>query len=123
MKRTAWAALVFAAIAIAQKKPVDLCTPPPGGAAPSLPAKLMEGQGRIDFPITTSSKEAQAFFNQGVRLLYAFNHQESRRAFEEAARLDPSLAMAWWGQAMTLSCAMPSASRNAAIMGRCCARW
>ena len=47
--------------------------------------------------------KAQAFFDQGLRLLYAFNHQESRRAFQQAARLDPSLAMAHWGEAMTLA--------------------
>src|SRR4030095_7905097 len=37
-----------------------------------------------------------------MRLLYAFNHAESIRAFREAARLDPSLAMAYWGQALAL---------------------
>jgi tetratricopeptide (TPR) repeat protein len=46
---------------------------------------------------------AQEFFNQGLRLLYAFNHAEALRAFREAARLDPTLAMAGWGQAMALA--------------------
>ena len=45
---------------------------------------------------------AQRFFDQGLRLLYAFNHPEALRAFREAARLDPELAMAYWGQAMAL---------------------
>ena len=53
--------------------------------------------------VTTNIPRAQAFFNQGVRLLYAFNHAEARRAFQEAARLDPGLAMAYWGQALTLA--------------------
>ena len=66
-------------------------------------APALTGLGSLHMPVSTTVPEAQAFFNQGVRLLYAFNHQESRRAFEEAARLDPSLAMAWWGQAMTLA--------------------
>ena len=45
---------------------------------------------------------AQRFFDQGLRLLYAFNHAEAIRAFREAARLDPVLAMAYWGQALAL---------------------
>ena len=40
--------------------------------------------------------------NQGLNLAYAFNHAEARRAFREAARLDPNLAMAYWGQALVL---------------------
>src|SRR5262245_23663879 len=58
--------------------------------------------GPLVVPVTTTVPRAQLFFNQGMKLLYAFNHQESRRAFQEAARLDPRLAMADWGQAMTL---------------------
>jgi hypothetical protein len=53
-------------------------------------------------PISTAVPRAQRFFDQGMRLLYAFNHAESIRAFREAARLDPSLAMAYWGQALAL---------------------
>jgi tetratricopeptide (TPR) repeat protein len=66
-------------------------------------APQLSGLGSLHMPVTTNVPRAQAFFDQGLRLLYAFNHQESRRAFEEAARLDPALAMAWWGQAMTLA--------------------
>jgi tetratricopeptide (TPR) repeat protein len=53
--------------------------------------------------VSTTNADAQRFFDQGLRLLYAFNHPESLRAFKEATRLDPTLAMAYWGQAMTLS--------------------
>ena len=53
-------------------------------------------------PVTTSVPQAQRFFDQGLRLLYAFNHAEAIRAFREAARLDPGLAMAHWGQALAL---------------------
>ena len=53
-------------------------------------------------PVTTKTPQAQRFFDQGMRLLYAFNHAEAIRAFREAARLDPSLAMAYWGQALAL---------------------
>ena len=48
------------------------------------------------------NREAQRFMNQGLNLAYAFNHAEARRAFREAARLDPNLAMAYWGQALVL---------------------
>jgi tetratricopeptide (TPR) repeat protein len=72
-------------------------------AADTPLAPALNGLGTLHMPVTTRVAEAQAFFDQGVRLLYAFNHQESRRAFAEAARRDPSLAMAWWGQAMTLA--------------------
>jgi tetratricopeptide (TPR) repeat protein len=54
-------------------------------------------------PVTTDVPKAQAFFDQGVRLLYGFNHQEARRAFQEAARLDPQLSMAHWGIALSLA--------------------
>jgi len=76
---------------------------PVTGGAPDLPlAPELAGLGSLEYPVTTSSPAAQRFFNQGLRLLYAFNHDESRRAFSEAARLDPNLAMAYWGQAMAL---------------------
>src|SRR5262245_25292524 len=48
-------------------------------------------------PVTTKSATAQRYFDQGLRLVYAFNHDEAIRAFREAARLDPGCAMAWWG--------------------------
>jgi pimeloyl-ACP methyl ester carboxylesterase/tetratricopeptide (TPR) repeat protein len=63
----------------------------------------LTGLGSLEFRVTTDSAAAQRFFNQGFRLLYAFNHTESRRAFREAARLDPKLAMAYWGEAMALA--------------------
>ena len=65
-------------------------------------APELSGLGTIHVPVTTDVPKAQRFFDQGVRLLYAFNHQEARRAFQEAARLDPQLAMAHWGIALTL---------------------
>lgn len=63
---------------------------------------LFEDIGSLHHPVTTSSELAQRYFDQGLRLVYAFNHDEARRAFEEAARLDPGLAMARWGIALTL---------------------
>lgn len=70
---------------------------PTGALAPRL-----QNLGKHQFPVTTKSKEAQLFINQGVSLSYAFNHAEAGRAFREAARLDPDLAMAYWGQALVL---------------------
>ena len=69
------------------------------GGQPLAPE--LTGLGSLEFTVTTRVPAAQRFFNQGLRLLYAFNHAESRRAFREAARLDPTLAMADWGEAMT----------------------
>ncbi len=68
-----------------------------GALAPEL-----AGLGSLEYRVTTSSPTAQRFFNQGLRLLYAFNHQEALRAFREASRLDSQLSMAYWGQAIAL---------------------
>jgi tetratricopeptide (TPR) repeat protein len=70
---------------------------PAGQLAPRL-----QNLGTHTFPVTTRSKAAQSFINQGVNLAYGFNHAEAGRAFREAARLDPSCAMAFWGQALVL---------------------
>ena len=65
-------------------------------------APKFEGLGDLHFEITTSSPEAQDFFDQGYQLVYAFNHAEALRSFQEAARLDPNCAMAYWGQALAV---------------------
>jgi tetratricopeptide (TPR) repeat protein len=79
-------------------KPKEAEKPSPTGAM----APRLQNLGTYTFPITTKSKEAQAFINQGVNLAYGFNHAEAGRAFAEAARLDPECAMAYWGQAVVL---------------------
>src|SRR5215475_1755355 len=63
---------------------------------------LFNDLGNHHHPVTTSSELAQQYFDQGLRLVYAFNHDEAERAFREAARIDPSCAMAWWGVAYAL---------------------
>ena len=65
-------------------------------------APRLQNLGNYTFPVTTSSDRAQLFINQGVNLLYGFNHKEADRSFKEAARLDPDCAMAYWGMALAL---------------------
>jgi tetratricopeptide (TPR) repeat protein len=60
-------------------------------------ATLMTGYGNWHHPVSTKNAPAQAFFDQGLRLIYAFNHDEAARSFQRAADLDPKLAMAYWG--------------------------
>ena len=72
-------------------------------AAPGMPlAPRLQNLGSHTFTVTTSSERAQLFINQGLNLAYGFNHAEALRAFAEASRLDPSCAMAHWGQALVL---------------------
>jgi len=63
---------------------------------------LYDNLGTLHHPITTSNRLAQQYFDQGLRLVYAFNHEEAIRSFEEAARLDPKAAMPHWGTALAL---------------------
>jgi tetratricopeptide (TPR) repeat protein len=70
---------------------------PNGQLAPRL-----QNLGTHVFPVSTDRPEAQLYINQGLNLSYAFNHAEAGRSFREAARLDPDLAMAYWGQALVL---------------------
>jgi len=102
---TLWVLLASAALAgaaFAQSKTVDLCSPPPGSVPPSLPAKLLSGQGSeyIRFPITTSNPKAQEFFTQGVAQMHSFWATEAERSFLQAAALDPEAPMPHWGIAM-----------------------
>ncbi len=61
------------------------------------PVAKMTGLGDLHHPVSTKNAEAQEFFDQGLRLIYAFNHDEAARSFQKAAELDPKLAMAYWG--------------------------
>lgn len=65
-------------------------------------APMFEGYGDHHHAITTANPKTQAYFDQGVRLLFGFNHAEAIRSFREAARLDPDCAMCWWGVAFAL---------------------
>jgi len=59
--------------------------------------QLFENMGNRKFTITTDSSEAQAFFNQGLTWMYAFNYDEAIRSFKNATKFDPDCAMVWWG--------------------------
>ncbi len=63
------------------------------------PVVLVTGLGNLHHPVSTQSPQAQQFFDQGLRFIYAFNHDEAARSFQHAAELDPKLAMAYWGVA------------------------
>lgn len=67
--------------------------------AKATAAAMMPGLGDLHHPVSTKNKQAQEFFDQGLRLIYAFNHDEAQRSFRRAAELDPKLAMAYWGLA------------------------
>ena len=93
--------------------PVGAASDAPSGSAPkpssSAPqaesrhgAPLFNNLGNHHHPVTTTSKAAQRYFNQGLTLAYGFNHAEAERSFREAARIDPTCAMAWWGAALVL---------------------
>jgi tetratricopeptide (TPR) repeat protein len=61
---------------------------------------LYDNLGDHHYQIETASELAQAYFDQGLRLYYAFNHQEAVRSFRRAQELDPGCAMCWWGEAL-----------------------
>ncbi|HEY0872023.1 MAG TPA: alpha/beta fold hydrolase [Vicinamibacterales bacterium] len=109
--------LFAAAVAFGIATPADLSaqTPPPPNhkhydtpagydqPQPGKPiAPRLQNLGVHTFPVSTKNPQAQLFMNQGLNLTYGFNHAEAGRAYAEAARLDPSLAMAYWGQALVL---------------------
>jgi tetratricopeptide (TPR) repeat protein len=68
-------------------------------ASEKLPGPLLDGLGDLHHPVTTRSKLAQRYFDQGIRLIFGFNHKEAIRSFRSAAHLDPQCAMAHWGVA------------------------
>ena len=78
------------------------CTKPGQELKPAEGIPLFDNLGTLQHPVTTSNELAQKYFDQGLRLVYGFNHDEAERSFREAARLDPRMAMAWWGVAYSL---------------------
>ena len=93
---TTWASSLH----VASHDPRALKADPKKAGEPIAP--VLTDIGDTHMPITTRSEKAQYFFDQGLRLTYAFNHQEALRSFKEAARHDPDAAMAYWGWALVL---------------------
>jgi hypothetical protein len=78
----------------------SLAAATPAQAPPAPP--LLDSLGSYHRAITTASPQAQRYFDQGLRLLFAFALEEAQLSFEAAARLDPACASCWWGVAMSL---------------------
>ncbi len=66
------------------------------------PPPLYGNLGTLHMAVTTASPRAQAYFDQGLRLAFAFNHAEAARAFRAAQQADPACAMCHWGEALVL---------------------
>ena len=95
------AGLAVAAPAAAQ--PEGHAPPPRASVADwAKGARLFDGLGGFHRKITTASPEAQRYFDQGMRFVWAFNHDEATRSFAKAAELDPRCASCYWGVALTL---------------------
>lgn len=68
----------------------------------TVPPPLWDNLGRLHFDAGTANPLAQRYFDQGLKLAYAFNHAEAARAFRHAQRLDPACALCHWGEALVL---------------------
>jgi tetratricopeptide (TPR) repeat protein len=80
-----------------------VASPAPSTAAVATErALLWEGLGNYSYRVSTDNAEAQRYFDQGLALCHAFNHDEAARSFAWARTLDPACAMAWWGEAYAL---------------------
>ena len=97
---------------------------PQGEAAPvAAGPKLFDDFGDLHRDIGTKVPAAQRYFDQGLRMAYGFNHEAAGRSFAEAARLDPTCAMCWWGQALVLGPNInvpmdPAAAKDAAAFAQ-----
>jgi len=85
--------LAFTMVASAQEHAMGAAKP----VTKPVTITMMTGLGDLHHPVSTKNAAAQGFFDQGLRLIYAFNHDEAARSFQKASELDPNLAMAYWG--------------------------
>ena len=88
--------------ALAQSNDSQATSPPETLSGWSKGAQLFDGLGTFHRKITTRSPLAQKYFDQGMRFLWAFNHDEATRSFAKAAEIDPTCASCYWGVALTL---------------------
>lgn len=73
----------------------------PAAVVPQTTIPLLKGVGSVHFEVSTTHADAQRYFDQGLALMYAFNPRDARLSFQQAARLDSTLAMAQWGIALS----------------------
>ena len=97
-EREWWARTVLCAVSCV----LLLCGAAADAAQAAPPPPLYDNLGTLHHPISTDSDLAQRYFDQGLRLVYAFNHEEAIRAFDEAAKHDPKAPMPHWGIALAL---------------------
>jgi tetratricopeptide (TPR) repeat protein len=95
-------AIIRLAASHTEVPPAEIKAASPALAFADADPPLWEGLGSVTYQITTSSAAAQGYFDQGLRLTYAFNHAEAQRAFRKAQKLDPDCAMCFWGEALVL---------------------
>lgn len=89
-------------LAQAETRPFQPAQQPPKAPAKAGPPPLYQDLGTLHMPVTTNNPRAQAYFDQGLRLTFAFNHAEAAAAFRAAQALDPGCAMCFWGEALVL---------------------
>src|SRR5215208_127424 len=70
--------------------------------ASSAETPLYQNLGTLHHTITTQSETAQQYFDQGLRLTYAFNHDEAIKSFKQGLKHDSTCAMCYWGIAYAL---------------------
>ncbi len=109
--------LGFATPSFAQHEGHGPPAPPSTLAGWAQGAKLYDGLGTFHRKITTRSPEAQRYFDQGMRFVWAFNHDEATRSFAKAAQIDPTCASCYWGVALTLGPNYNMPMMNAARAG------
>ena len=115
----ALAAATFNTAAAAQSHDQHMPMPPQSLAGWAKGAQLFSGLGNFHRRITTRSPLAQRYFDQGMRFIWAFNHDEATRSFAKAAEIDPTCASCYWGVALTLgpNYNMPTMAKSRARVG------
>jgi tetratricopeptide (TPR) repeat protein len=98
--------LLLATPSSAQEDPHAACAAPPANVPAGLlerPVPLREGVGTSHETVTTTSPQAQAYYDQGLNYLESYVWIEAARSFHQALRLDPNLVMACLGLSRTFS--------------------
>ncbi len=93
MKQILLSFVCLAAVSLAQH-----ASPNPGRVVP----RIWPGYGDLRFEVSSTSLEAKQWANQGLRLVYSFNHPEAAVSFRKATEIDPNCVMCWWGLAFAL---------------------